>query len=272
LQVTPARAARHYVGMRGAPLERVIDFAPAPRPDPSRGLVETLLVIDGHGVLWRRHRERLHASARALYGTEPGHGTDRAVARAAERHPLARMRVRAVPGRDGELAVTAEAEPIDAGIVLGDGDPDLALVRVSRGFGRHKLLDRRWLEKLESSVPRGARPLLVSTDDHVLETTRANVIALRGGELETPALDDQILPGVMRAVVTEQARRAGLVVREGRLGLDALRAADSILLTGSVRLLERRRMRKDPRSEAALSAIVEGVRAAVGWPSRGGPT
>lgn len=255
-------------GMRGDPLETVIDFAPAPRPDPAQGLFETLLVVDGHGALWRRHRERLHASARALYGTEPGHALDRAVARAAERHPLARLRVRAVPEADGGMAVAAEAEPIDAAVVLGDREAELALVRVSRGFGRHKLVDRSWLAKLESIAPRGARPLLVSTDDHVLETTRANVLALRDGELLTAPLDGQILPGVTRAIVLEQARRSGIPVHEERLALDALRGADMILLSGSVRLLERRRLRDEPRSDAALSVLVEGLHAGVGWPSR----
>jgi para-aminobenzoate synthetase/4-amino-4-deoxychorismate lyase len=255
--------------MRGGPLETVIDFPPAPRPDPAQGVFETLLVIDGRAVLWRRHRERLHASARALFGAEPGREMDRAVVRAAGRHPLARLRVSAVPDGDGGFAVAAAAEEIGAGVVLGEEEPEIALVRISRGFGRHKLLDRDWLAKAESMAPRGARALLVTTGDDVLESTRANVLILREGELSTPPLDGQILPGVTRALVLDRARRSGVAVREERLSLDDLRAADVVLLSGSVRLLERRTLRDDPRSDAALVALIDGVRTAVGWRSRG---
>ena len=216
--------------------------------DPARGLFETALVRDGAPVLWSRHLERLRASALALYGADPGESLD---VGAASGVSLGRLRVEVVP-TGSSFAVTARCEPIDPANVLPDAEPEIVPVAVSAGHGPHKLVDRDLLAAIESRVPVGARALLVGPGGDLLETTRANVFVVREGVLETPALDGRILPGTIRAVLLERAREAGITVREGPV---ALAGADAILLTGSVALMERRRLRADARSDAVVDTL-----------------
>ncbi|WP_395664949.1 aminotransferase class IV [Methylocella sp.] len=64
-----------------------------------------------------------------------------------------------------------------------------------------------------------------------------NVFALFGDELATPPLDDGVLPGIMRALVLEQAPALGLVPRARSFGLDELLRADAAFMTNSLRLV-----------------------------------
>jgi branched-subunit amino acid aminotransferase/4-amino-4-deoxychorismate lyase len=236
------------------------EFEPEPDPDPSRGVFETVLVARGRAWHWDRHRERLAASCHDLYGAASlDDGLDMRVARLAAGRATARLRVIARPDGTGAVATAATITPL-AGAAAGE--PVLAPVRVRRGYGRHKLADRDWLERIEAVAPPGARALLVCGRDLVLETTRANVFALAGGVLATAPLDGSILPGVMRAVLIEQARALGLEVREAPLPLAELLEADAVLLTGSLRLVEARLARRAGGAAEVVAALRDAVGAA----------
>jgi para-aminobenzoate synthetase/4-amino-4-deoxychorismate lyase len=230
-----------------------IDFAPAPEADLSLGVFETLLVVDGRPLEAGRHLERLRGSLRVLYGAELAADLERRVADAASGRRLARLRI------DAAAQATTPAQiavrPFDPALVLAPDDVAVVTVRVSAGAGPHKLIDRGWLARIEAAAGEGARPLLVTCSGALLETTRANVFLLRHGELATPPLDGSILPGVMRDMVLECARRLGIAAREVSLTLEDLRAADMVLLSGSLRLLERARLRGDRRSDAAAARL-----------------
>ena len=231
----------------------LIDFAPAPEADLALGVFETLLVVDGRPLEAERHLERLRSSLRLLYGAELAADLAARVAGAASGHRLARLRIDvAPPPATPQVAV----RPFDPALVLAPGDVALITVRVSGGAGPHKLIDRGWLARIEAAAGEGARPLLVSRSGALLETTRANVFVLRRGELATPPLDGSILPGVMREVVLERARGLAIAARETPLTLEDLRAADIVLLSGSLRLLERVRLRPDGRSDQAATRLV----------------
>jgi len=230
-----------------------IDFAPAPEADPSLGVFETLLVADGRPLEAGRHLERLRSSLRVLYGAELATDLGRRVAAAAAGQRLARLRIDAAPQARAPAQIAVK--PLDPALVLAPDDVAVVTVRVSAGAGPHKLIDRGWLARIEAAAGEGARPLLVTRSGALLETTRANVLLLRHGELATPPLDGSILPGVMRDVVLERARRLGIAAREVPLTLEDLRAADIVLLSGSLRLLERARLRGDRRSDAAAARL-----------------
>ena len=231
----------------------LIDFAPAPEADLALGVFETLLVVDGRPLEAERHLERLRSSLRLLYGAELAADLAARVAGAASGHRLARLRIDvAPPPATPQVAV----RPFDPALVLAPGDVALVTVRVSGGAGPHKLIDRGWLARIEAAAGEGARPLLVSRSGALLETTRANLFVLRRGELATPPLDGSILPGVMREVVLERARGLAIAARETPLTLEDLRAADIVLLSGSLRLLERVRLRPDRRSDQAATRLV----------------
>ncbi len=232
--------------------DRQIDFAPAPDADVSLGVFETLLVVGGRPLEAGRHLERLRVSARELYGAELAADLEARVAGAADDHGLARLRIELAPPA---TTPQIDVRPFDPALVLAPDDVAVVTVRVSGPAGPHKLIDRGWLARIEAAAGEGAAALLVTHSGALLETTRANVFLLRGGELATPPLDGSILPGVMRGVVLEQARRLGLAAREVPLTLEDLRAADVVLLSGSLRRLERVRLRPDGRSDQAATRL-----------------
>jgi para-aminobenzoate synthetase/4-amino-4-deoxychorismate lyase len=235
-----------------------IDFALEPQADVALGVFETVLVEDGRARELRRHLARLRASVRVLYGAALPDGLDGQVADAAASHALARLRVEVAPQPAGPPTVRIACAALDSA-VLTPADVALATVRVVAGFGPHKLVDRGWLEQIEAAAGGHVRPLLLSPAGALLETTRANVFLLRDGELETPPLDGSILPGVMRAVLLEQARRLDIAAHERPLTLDHLRAADVVLLSGSLRLLERARSRPGRRSADAAARLMRAL-------------
>jgi para-aminobenzoate synthetase / 4-amino-4-deoxychorismate lyase len=228
-----------------------IDFAGPPSADPSLGVFETLLVADGVPLELGRHLARLAASMHALYGDALPETLSSEIMAAAEGHPLARLRV------DVTDSPAIHVTPFDRALVLPTAVMELATVSVSAGFGTHKLIDRSWLAQIEAETGEGVRPLLVSRSGALLETTRANVFVVRDGVLATPPLDGSILPGVMRDVLLARARRAGFTALELPLTLDDLREADVVLLTSSLRLLERARANRRRHSADVVARLRE---------------
>jgi para-aminobenzoate synthetase / 4-amino-4-deoxychorismate lyase len=113
-----------------SPVAATPPAAPPPwphRPDPARGLLETLAVRDGVPVEADRHLARVRASARELYGLDP-----RVELPAAP--PDGRLRVLLTP--DGRTTVEAHAEPATATEVA------LEPRALAGGLGAHKWLDR----------------------------------------------------------------------------------------------------------------------------------
>jgi para-aminobenzoate synthetase/4-amino-4-deoxychorismate lyase len=215
---------------------------------------ETVLVEEGRARELRRHLERLRASVRVLYDVALPDGIEARVADAVAGHALARLRIEVAPGGTGPPAVGIACAALDP-VAGAPVDVALATVRVPAGFGPHKLIDRGWLEQIEALAGADVRPLLLSGAGTLLETTRANVFVLRDGALATPPLDGSILPGVMRAVLLERARRLRIPAHVRPLTLEDLRAADGVLLSGSLRLLERARSRPGRRSADAAARL-----------------
>ena len=75
--------------------------------------------------------------------------------------------------------------------------------------------------------------ILLAGDGHVAEASSANVFVVRDGELATPPLSDDVLPGITRQVVIELARGAGYVVNERSIDRTELYLADEIFFTGT---------------------------------------
>jgi para-aminobenzoate synthetase / 4-amino-4-deoxychorismate lyase len=232
----------------GSPLST----AHLPRPDPARGVFETLLVVDGRPVELDAHLDRLAASARELFGPPAmarvvGPARALAEARAAGLAPragapgpaLGRLRLTLAPDERGALDLEATAAAVGLATVFPPADPGVALepVTVAGGLGRHKWADRRLVEQAARALE-GAVALIVDGDGCVLEAERANVFALRGNALVTPPDDGSILPGIARARAIAVATELGIEVRQQRIALDDLCVADEVFLTGSIRGIE----------------------------------
>jgi para-aminobenzoate synthetase/4-amino-4-deoxychorismate lyase len=214
---------------------------PAPPPcDPTKGVFETLLVVEGKPIELDAHLARLAGSLATVFSETLPADAEAIAIEAARGLALGRLRLVASPAADGRLALSASADPLEPGLVL-PAHPrgvELRTIEVGGGFGAHKWVDRGLLERAEREAPAGAVPLLLDRDGTVLEASRANVFALLDGVLVTPAADGRIVPGITRRRVLELATAAGQEVRERPLTLAELRGAEEAFLTNSVRGVE----------------------------------
>ena len=78
---------------------------------------------------------------------------------------------------------------------------------------------------------------VVLLDEHgrVSECTSANLFAVFGNEVVTPALDTGCLPGITREVLLETIQVDGITIREGHLLPADLERADAVFMTSSTR-------------------------------------
>ena len=199
-------------------------------PRPAAGIFTTLPVTDGVPDGLGDHLDRLAASALEVFGKDLP----------AELPGLVAERL--ASGGSGRLRITVRplGGPLHCQVELTKPGQEVAAVRLRvtelpRGLGGHKWADRRLLAQRTAGLAADEQALLVDPGGSVLETDRANVFALTGGILRTPAADGQILPGIMRARVLAAARALGMPVAEGPLPLADLVAADEVLVTNSIR-------------------------------------
>jgi para-aminobenzoate synthetase/4-amino-4-deoxychorismate lyase len=205
------------------------------RPDPARGVFETLLVVGGEPVELERHLDRIGASIAALYGGELPAGAAGLVRERTAGLALGRVRLDVAPAADS-LRCEAVAAAIDPAIIFPtwDNGAELRGLPLPGGLGPHKLADRPALPDSTGTIV----PLLLEEDGEVLEAGRANVFVAQRGVLVTPAADGRILPGLTRAAVLAIAGEETIPVRERTLGREELLGADEVFLTGSVRGIE----------------------------------
>lgn len=91
---------------------------------------------------------------------------------------------------------------------------------------------------MQEARARGAlEPIMLNHDGEVAEGAGSNVFLVRDGTLVTPPLSAGILAGITRAVVLERARALGVAVREETVHVAALRAADEVFITSSLKEL-----------------------------------
>ena len=218
-------------------------------PDPRQGLFETLLVLDGRPVELEAHVSRLESSLAAVYPDLAAPALDVPVERGPYGHRSTGtcaevLRIAVAPDASERLRVTIERRPAighfatENGVKVTTESVSLCSMRLGGGLGAHKWADRSLLGATQAALPAGTLPLIVDEDGTVLEASRANVFAVRGGALLTPPLDGRILPGVTRMRVLRVAETLGIEAREEPISPDDLLAADEVFLTGSVRGIE----------------------------------
>jgi para-aminobenzoate synthetase/4-amino-4-deoxychorismate lyase len=207
-----------------------------PHPDREKGVFETMLVVDGRPVELDAHMARLATSLEELFEAVAPAGARGDLLSKASNVSLGRLRLTVAPESSGGLVYEVAVANVDCAMVFPGWEHGVALrsVPAPEWVGCHKWADRSGLERLEASLD-GAMPLLLGEDGAPLETSRANVFAVRGGTLTTPPLDGRILPGIARARTIEIAGAMGIGLRERSVALTDLRDAEELFLTGSVR-------------------------------------
>jgi para-aminobenzoate synthetase / 4-amino-4-deoxychorismate lyase len=221
------------------------------------GVIETILVIDGTPVELESHLERLSWSLENLFAAEVPGGARELVREHARGLRLGRLRLTVAPAADGALRAHAATATVDAQDVFPAWERAIALRSfvIPGGLGAHKWADRAGLVQLESGESDCCVPLLLDGNGEVLEASRANLFAVEGDVLITPAADGRILAGVARARAIELARSLGIEVREQALTSDRLIAAKEAFLTGSVRGIEPVRSLDEAEFEAPGEAV-----------------
>jgi len=203
------------------------------QPDRSRGVFETLLVVDGEPVELEAHLQRLARSLEAVYSQELPVQAEEELRRAGADIHLGRLRLTLAPTEDG-LLLDLLAGGVEQEAVFPKRRVNLRTHEVAGGLGAHKWVDRKGINR---PAPDKAGALIVD-EGEVLEAGWANVFAVRGGTLFTPPLDGRLLPGTTRGAVLELAAAAGIERSEQQLSPDDLLSADEIFLTGSIRGIE----------------------------------
>lgn len=208
------------------------------RPDPTRGLVETLLVAGGVPIALDAHLARLDASLRSLFGQPSPAGLRELALQRCLATRLGRLRLTAAQATDSRIAADATTADVEPELVFPAAERSVALrsAIVEGGLGEHKWQDRRLLERAASGS--AEVPLLLDRDGTVLEAARANVFLVRDGVLWTPPTDGRILPGIARRGAIDVAGAAGIELREQSVRIADLLGADEVFLTGSVRGVE----------------------------------
>jgi para-aminobenzoate synthetase/4-amino-4-deoxychorismate lyase len=212
---------------------------PESRPDPARGVFETLLVVDGVPLELEAHLDRLDASLAELYDASVPDDTRSIVNASTRSAPLARFRITLVPDGTGGFVTSTALQNLEDAVVLPPWDRAVELTAhvVPGGLGPHKWADRRLVDRLETGRE-GDVPLLLDSGGTVLEASRANLFTVSEGAVVTPPADGRILPGITRARILAIAEQLGLPVREAVVSAGELAAADEVFLTGAVRGVE----------------------------------
>ncbi len=206
LSGAPARAGKIVVG---------------DRPDPSRGVFETILVRGGRPMDLAAHLSRIRASCASLGIAVPDGIEDAVELAAAERG-----------GGGVRIALDATGLRVSTRPLPATGTTELCPAVLPGGLGAHKWADRALVDSLSGP---GSTPLFCDLDGQVLEAGYAAVMIIGGDTLLAPPLDGRILPSVSRMRLLAAAGAAGMRVRVASFTVDQMRAADAILLSSSLR-------------------------------------
>ncbi len=75
--------------------------------------------------------------------------------------------------------------------------------------------------------------VMLTADGHVAEASSANLFVVYDGEIATPPVADDVLPGITRGAVMQIARDAGYLVTERKIDRTELYVSDEVFFTGT---------------------------------------
>lgn len=210
------------------------------------GLFETMRVINGAVRLLDLHLDRLARGAARL--DIPLEAVDRLPKRVIEQaQAITDGVLKLILTRgEGGRGYLAPARPKPNLILLTYPAPvvtEALIVRLCqlRLAQQPRLAGIKHLNRLEYVLARAewddpdiGEGLLQDADGFVIEGVSSNLFLVRGGVLQTPALDQCGVEGVMRAHVMRVASRLGMKVEVRKLRLDDVLSAEEVFMTNSL--------------------------------------
>jgi len=214
------------------------------------GVFTTLRVVDGALFAWERHWARMSRDAELVNVRMPPDSSqiEQDLLRLMERNEAPNCTMRLVVVRntggfwegpsDGRasdtIALTANSKQWGDSVRLGV-QPNARYA--ASDFTRAKVLswshNLRWAERAQQLG--FDEVLLLNEFGRVAECTSANVFAVFGQEIATPALSEGCLPGITREVLIEAIRLPGIRFAERGLTVEELHQADEVFVTSTTR-------------------------------------
>ena len=202
------------------------------------GVYETIGVFDGNLPLWKAHLRRMGQGAAALgIPFHPPSNLPTQALALLEREPADDiLRVTLSAGVDGQptwCMTTRRRQPNVAPILLHVSEtlrpaanPTAAIKSTSRAF---------LTMMLREALSRGCDDALVlGEDERILETTNGNIFFWKGGDLQTPRLDGDLLPGVGRGALVAALESMGVTIHQSVYSLAELGESDGMFVTNAV--------------------------------------
>jgi branched-chain amino acid aminotransferase len=215
------------------------------------GVFSTLRVARGALFAWERHWARMVRDARLLNVAMPpgAQEVESDLLRLIEANgrPDCTLRLVVVRNTGGVwagphsdnrpsdvIALTADLKDWPNGVRLGI-QPNGRFA--ANEFAGAKILswaqNLAWAERAQESGY--DEVILLNERGTVAECTSANIFAVLGDEVATPALADGCLPGITREILLEAIHVEGLRIAERSLTLDDLYRANEVLITSTTR-------------------------------------
>ena len=215
------------------------------------GLFETLTAFNSIPFRLDAHLERMMVSAERLGMALDRSALQEAVLAVAELDNapcVIRLNVSRGAGPRGLLPpettnplIFATRAPWQRSIAFGEATLATVSIRRNPTSPTSSMKTLAYLDpvlSLQEARAKGADDaLLLSPTGSIACTSMANLFILNQNRLSTPALDGNILPGIMRRALLEVAPHLGLDVSEGDCSLEELRKADLVMASNSVRLI-----------------------------------
>ena len=233
----------------------LINGKPADNPGPDDrgfqfgdGLFETIAVRQGTACFLKRHMRRLQQGCRIL----SIHGINieelsETIQQQAAQHEQAIIKLIVTAGsssRGYRRSSTSTPTVVIKITAIPEVNPDqpLKVMLCNTRLARQpRLAGIKHLNRLEQVLARQEwdddsiqEGLILDTENCLIEATASNLFLVRDDKLITPDLTNCGVAGVMRAVVIDCARTAGLETSRVALNLDDLKTADEVFLTNAL--------------------------------------
>lgn len=214
------------------------------------GLFDTALVLGGRMVWRQAHMDRLLSGCRTLGFMLDVSRVQRAVDAALERCTFGALRVTVTrgggprglaPPSDPMPTVLATIAPLNASVLFSPVSLHVSAIRRNETSPTSRLKSLAYLDGVlaaRAALDAGFDDaLFLNTSGKVACTTVGNVLAVVGGQLVTPPIDDGVLEGIARRKILETSDLLGLDAVERSIGLSDLDQADAVFVTNSLRLV-----------------------------------